>query len=452
MRLLQDGVCNGDASSVGVNDNSPCRWTRQLGENHNPQLIDLPRSEQVSRGRELLSLLKQAEDSAPPRASRIPPTTLQLSTALEPRGNPPTTLQLSTALEPRGNSVVPTVILAAPAGVVSAAPSSCHGLAGATQTAIVSTTAAAAAATIPAPQQGAAAGTTAAKEPEVAAVDPIASISQRLSEAWSSGTAQLPGGPASMGGSRMITFDPYDPFGLMSNGCSGCGAAQHPGAAQEYTCWVPMEYDSSACCNAAVASMQALAGRCQWSCFDDPPVDQCTKMQSHAASSLPGRDCDAHAIRIPGERTTVMLRNLPNNYTRAMLLTLVEAEGFAGKYDFVYLPIDFGSQAGLGYTFINFVTPGDALRCFAVFEGFSNWVLPSDKVCSVTWGMPHQGLQSHIERYRNSPVMHESIPDEWKPAVFCNGRRLVFPPPTKVIQAPKIRHRVEANRPFVWSS
>merc|ERR1719335_475768 len=56
-------------------------------------------------------------------------------------------------------------------------------------------------------------------------------------------------------------------------------------------------------------------------------------------------------------RTTVILRNLPNNYTRQMLLDLMDSEGFACKYDFVYIPVDFGSQAGLGYAFINLVTP-----------------------------------------------------------------------------------------------
>merc|ERR1740123_2226645 len=46
-----------------------------------------------------------------------------------------------------------------------------------------------------------------------------------------------------------------------------------------------------------------------------------------------------------GERTTVMLRNLPNDYTRDMLLALLDKEGFQGKYNFVYLPMDFKRMA-----------------------------------------------------------------------------------------------------------
>jgi hypothetical protein len=140
-------------------------------------------------------------------------------------------------------------------------------------------------------------------------------------------------------------------------------------------------------------------------------------------------------------RTTVMLRNMPNNYTREMLLDLVDSMGFAGTYDFAYLPVDFKSQAGLGYAFVNFTSSTDALKCFETFEGFSDWTVPSEKICTVTWGSPYQGLEAHIERYQNSPVMHHSIPDEWKPVLLKQGVRFPFPPPTKQIKTPKVRQQ-----------
>lgn len=138
-------------------------------------------------------------------------------------------------------------------------------------------------------------------------------------------------------------------------------------------------------------------------------------------------------------RTTVMLRNMPNNYTRDMLLELVDSMGFSSCYDFAYLPVDFKSQAGLGYAFINFISSAEAQRCFETFEGYSGWKVPSEKVCTVTWGSPYQGLEAHIERYQNSPVMHHSIPDEWKPVLIEQGVRIVFPMPTKPIKTPKVR-------------
>lgn len=154
-----------------------------------------------------------------------------------------------------------------------------------------------------------------------------------------------------------------------------------------------------------------------------------------------GDQCDSNSDSANEWRTTVMLRNMPNNYTRDMLLDLVNSMGFTGCYDFAYLPVDFKSQAGLGYAFINFVSTAEAQRCFECFEGFSEWRVPSEKVCTVTWGSPYQGLEAHIERYQNSPVMHQSIPDEWKPVLLEDGVRVTFPAPTKAIKTPKIRQQ-----------
>mmetsp|Transcript_10264 Transcript_10264/g.24657 ORF Transcript_10264/g.24657 Transcript_10264/m.24657 type:complete len:391 (+) Transcript_10264:87-1259(+) len=151
----------------------------------------------------------------------------------------------------------------------------------------------------------------------------------------------------------------------------------------------------------------------------------------------------------PQGRTTVMLRNLPNNYTRDMLLDLIDSMGFRGQYDFLYLPIDFQTHACLGYAFVNLVDPGAVPSFWTAFDGFSNWSLPSKKVCYISWSGPHQGLEAHIERYRNSPVMHGEVGDECKPLIFRDGVRIEFPPPTKSIRPPRVRKRVEtaANPP-----
>merc|ERR1719326_2388064 len=122
-------------------------------------------------------------------------------------------------------------------------------------------------------------------------------------------------------------------------------------------------------------------------------------------------DADA-AQAVP--RTSVMLRNLPNSYTRQLLMSLLDEEGFAGKYDFVYLPIDFKTRLSLAYAFINFVSAEETKRFWKHFHGFSKWAVPSHKVARVNWS-EFQGLASHIERYRSSPVMHEAVPDDFKP-------------------------------------
>ena len=40
-------------------------------------------------------------------------------------------------------------------------------------------------------------------------------------------------------------------------------------------------------------------------------------------------------------RTTIMLRNIPNKYTQAMILDEIDESGLYKKYDFFYLPIDY---------------------------------------------------------------------------------------------------------------
>lgn len=135
-------------------------------------------------------------------------------------------------------------------------------------------------------------------------------------------------------------------------------------------------------------------------------------------------------------RTTVMLRHLPNNYSRAMFLEMLDEAGFAHKYDFVYLPIDFNRRAGYGYAFVNLVDPSVVPEFWKVFDGFRNWVLPTAKICEVSWSDPLQGLEAHIERYRNSPVMHRSVPDEYRPMIFEKGVRVNFPKATKSLRPP----------------
>lgn len=135
------------------------------------------------------------------------------------------------------------------------------------------------------------------------------------------------------------------------------------------------------------------------------------------------------------DMTTVMLRNIPNNLTRTTFLEILDKRGFAGHYDFVYLPVDFNSQANLGYAFINFISTGSAMAFWDAFDGFS-WDGPSEKVGQVIWCTTHQGLQANLERYRNSPLMHDSVAENARPALFRQGVRCTFPPPTKSIRAP----------------
>ena len=170
--------------------------------------------------------------------------------------------------------------------------------------------------------------------------------------------------------------------------------------------------------------------------------EHCQETRSPKASVQPSQPVTASSAEgqtVTGkskERSTVMLRNLPNNYTREMFLEMLDEHGLKGRYDFAYLPCDFYRYANLGYAFVNMVDSKAVDELWKTFHGFSDWALPTAKVCEVSWSGPHQGFKAHVERYRNSPVMHKSVPDEYRPVIFKNGVRKPFPRPTKRVKAP----------------
>lgn len=197
---------------------------------------------------------------------------------------------------------------------------------------------------------------------------------------------------------------------------------------QQWGWWGAGGYEQDSPCTTASGSNEQAARAC------GSPAK--VEFSGSSSNSTPDLDQDE-----AGTRTTVMLRNMPNDYTRSMLIELIDGEGFAGSYDFVYLPVDFNTMSGLGYAFVNLTTPVEAGRFWQHFEAFARWAIPSEKVCTLNWSSPHQGLESHIERYRNSPVMHEAVPDNCKPMLIINGVRIAFPPATKKVKAPRIRCR-----------
>jgi len=153
--------------------------------------------------------------------------------------------------------------------------------------------------------------------------------------------------------------------------------------------------------------------------------------------------------------TTMTLRNLPRDCGSTALTRTLDESGFRGCYDFIYVPIDFRNRVGLGYAFLNLTSPEHVPTLVEIFHGFRDWGFCSATIggvpfaacdgetaaCQVAWSRPFQGLLDHVERYRNSPVMHDSVPDECKPRLYAAGLRIMFPGPTIRLRAPRFRPR-----------
>jgi len=158
-------------------------------------------------------------------------------------------------------------------------------------------------------------------------------------------------------------------------------------------------------------------------------------------SNLQGGCCEE-------ERTTLLLENIPVSYTRHLLLDTLNAEGFMACYDFVYLPMDLLTMTCSGYAFVNFRTHEDARLALQHFNGFARWRVEGGEACGASWSSFCQGLDAHIERYRNSPVMHEKVPDICKPMLFGLGAPAPFPAPTKRVRVPRVRGKTSTRQRF----
>ncbi|PSR94599.1 RNA recognition motif 2-domain-containing protein [Coniella lustricola] len=113
-------------------------------------------------------------------------------------------------------------------------------------------------------------------------------------------------------------------------------------------------------------------------------------------------------------RTTIMLRNIPNKVDQAMLKNIVDESSW-GKYDFMYLRIDFANDCNVGYAFINFVDPLDIID-FVNARGNQRWnCFKSDKVAEISYATI-QGKDCLVQKFRNSSVMLEAA--HYRPKLY----------------------------------
>lgn len=147
----------------------------------------------------------------------------------------------------------------------------------------------------------------------------------------------------------------------------------------------------------------------------------------HAQSVPKSQDLEATAFvrQSSGESmevTTVMLRNIPNKYTQNSLLQEINDLGFAGSFDFFYLPMDVHNRSNVGYAFINFLVPNDAERFRVKFSDHCFQRFQSRKISSVCTAHV-QGLYENLRHFENRAVSH-SRNDQYRPVVLRDGARV----------------------------
>uniref|UniRef100_A0ACD5YP48 Uncharacterized protein n=1 Tax=Avena sativa TaxID=4498 RepID=A0ACD5YP48_AVESA len=130
--------------------------------------------------------------------------------------------------------------------------------------------------------------------------------------------------------------------------------------------------------------------------------------------------------------TTVMIRNIPNNLTRAAMVELLDdhcarenrrRRGQPAAYDFLYLPMDFRDQSSnRGYAFVNFTTADAAFGLYYALHGcgWKLWV-GGRRSRNINVAAAHiQGKRAVVRRFARSTFVCPT--DEFRPAVFWPPR------------------------------
>ena len=99
-----------------------------------------------------------------------------------------------------------------------------------------------------------------------------------------------------------------------------------------------------------------------------------------------------------------------------------------------YLPMKLQLGVPFGHAFVNFLTPEIAQDFREHFDGLAFRGKRLKVGIQVI-----QGKEALIARYRNSPLMHQSVAKYYKPTLFRLGKESAFPLPTKSIKPPKCR-------------
>ncbi|KAE8023783.1 hypothetical protein FH972_009446 [Carpinus fangiana] len=110
-------------------------------------------------------------------------------------------------------------------------------------------------------------------------------------------------------------------------------------------------------------------------------------------------------MRGEDNRTTLMIKNIPNKYTSKMLMAAID-ERHPGTYDFIYLPIDFKNKCNVGYAFINMKEPSLIIPFYQAFNGKKWEKFNSEKVASLAYARI-QGIAALIAHFQNSSLMNE---------------------------------------------
>jgi len=109
-------------------------------------------------------------------------------------------------------------------------------------------------------------------------------------------------------------------------------------------------------------------------------------------------------------RTTLMIRHIPNKYNIHTFIEDMNVE-FQGKFDLIYLPLDYYNNCNLGFAFINFVESYHILHFYDLFRGKTWKRYNSEKVCELSYAK-YQGKNELIKNFEKGTIMNFESQDK----------------------------------------
>ena len=132
-------------------------------------------------------------------------------------------------------------------------------------------------------------------------------------------------------------------------------------------------------------------------------------------------------INLEDRRTTIMIKNIPNKFTRDLLLNIID-QNFKGTYDIFILPTDSNNLKNYGYSFINFTSSYYIPYFYYLFNGKKWSSTNSLKICEITYSKI-QGRNNLLSHYSNKITFRNDEAKKYKNSVkyiIPNEYRKIF--------------------------
>ena len=117
------------------------------------------------------------------------------------------------------------------------------------------------------------------------------------------------------------------------------------------------------------------------------------------------------------QRTTIMLKNIPRDISQLFLMSFLNNK-YKGKFNFLYLPIDFIKRINVSYAFLNFKNSKDIIEIYLDLHD-KPWSFCKNKKAYISYARI-QGFKSISEHFSKSNLINNQLDKSFKPYINDN--------------------------------